>query len=233
LPFAGAGASAFRDWFRAFPESIEVHAVQLPGRESRMNEPCITSVQEVAQSITDAMSAFLREPFALFGYSMGALLAYEVAREIRRRGMPLPVALFVGAMRAPHLSAAYPPMADMPRDQLVETVDYYFQPEDTVWHLPELMDILLPILRDDFLMIDLYEYASESPLSCPVYAYVGADDRAVPLEAVEAWNDHAATEFSMKVFPGGHFFIHTESSALQDDVRNRLSALLGTRRLSG
>ncbi len=232
LPFGGAGASAFRDWYRAFPESIELHAVQLPGRESRMREPRITSVRDVARGIADAIGTFLTPPYALLGYSMGALLAFEVARELRHRDAPMPLALFVCAMRAPHLSPVYPPMAEMPREQLVETVDHYFQPVETIWHLPELMDIFLPILRDDFLMIDRYEYTPESPLGCPVHAFAGADDRATPLRDVEAWSDHTAGEFTMQVFPGGHFFMHSETEALQGEIRNRLNAMLDAGRLS-
>ncbi len=226
LPSAGAGASMYRTWSSAFPGSIEVRAVQLPGRESRMREPRIVNAGLLAGEIAQALDPYLQHPFALFGYSMGALLAFEVVRELRLHGAPLPVCLFVAAMRAPDVPEVHPPLSGLPRAQFIDRINYYYQPSDPAWRIQELLELLLPILRDDISMVERYEYSTELALDCPIHAYAGADDSAASVSSVEAWQAQTAGDFTMTVFPGGHFFLHSVLPELQEAVRSRLTALL-------
>lgn len=214
-------------WPNVFPQSIEVRAVQLPGRESRFKEPRISSAYLLAKQIADALEPFLNQPFALFGYSTGALLAFETARELRRRGASLPAYLFVAAGRAPHSARIYPALAHLPRDELIEKIRYYYQPPEEAWNVPELLDVLLPILRDDIAITDGYKYVDEPPLSCPIGAYVGADDRGTPLDAAQAWRKQTSGEFEISIFPGGHFFLNSNLSDIQDKVRGQMLKLIG------
>lgn len=225
LPFAGAGASMYHSWSGAFPHDIEVRAVQLPGRETRMDETRITDLLLVAAGTADALEPYVDRPYALFGYSMGALLAYETARELRRRGAPLPACLFVAAMRAPHVPDVRPALSGLPRDQFVDNVNYYFQPADPAWQTPELLEFFLPILRDDIAMVDRYEHRTEGALECPIRAYVGSADRSTPLPSVEAWGEHTSAQFTMRVFPGAHFFLQTALSELQEDIMGTLRSV--------
>lgn len=229
LPFAGGGASVYRGWTDAFPTSVEVRALELPGRESRFGEPRISNAGVLAKEITNALSPYLDRPFALFGYSVGALLAFEVARELHRRGGPLPAYLFVAAMRAPHVPKVHPPLAHLPREEFLDQINYYYQPSDDAWKIPELLEVFLPILRDDMAINETYEYADEPPLPCPIDAYVGADDKGTPLASAEAWRDQTSTEFELTVFPGGHFFLHEALPELQQRVRDRMKRLIGDR----
>jgi medium-chain acyl-[acyl-carrier-protein] hydrolase len=230
LPFAGGGASTYHAWPSAFERDVEICAVQLPGRESRMHERRITSALVLAQALADAVEPYVDRTFALFGYSMGALLAFETARELRRRRLPMPAQLFVAAMRAPHIASAVPPLSRLPPDQLVRAVRSHYQPPEDVFQIPELLDLYLPILRDDMALVDDYVYHAEPPLSCAIDAYVGAHDRSTSIEANGRWREQTAGAFAQTVFPGSHFFLRDELPALQRRVAARLDAVIGDRR---
>jgi surfactin synthase thioesterase subunit len=226
LPFAGAGASVYRTWSGVFPRSIEIRAVQLPGRESRLREPRIRNAVILAHEIADALCPYLDRPFALFGYSLGALLAFETVRALRRQGKPQPACLFAAAMHAPHLPDVHPPLSQLPHDRFIEQVNAYFQPQDAAWRIPELLDMLLPILRDDMSMVDSYDYSIEPPLACPIDVYIGTEDRSVPAPSAQAWQEQTAAGFRMTAFPGTHFFLHSALPQLQEKVSHGLAALL-------
>lgn len=227
LPFAGGGASIYHAWPSAFPPSIEVRAIQLPGRESRFKEPRSARVEPLATGIADALGRHLDRPFALFGYSIGALLAFEAIRELRRRGAPLPSYLFVAASHAPQYPKPHPPLAHLPREEFLERIRYYYEPSEAAWEIPELLEVFLPILRDDAAMYDSYEYVDEPPLSCPIDAYVGSVDRGAPVAGAEAWREQTTGEFELTVFPGSHFFVQKALPDLHDRIRRRLAGLTG------
>jgi medium-chain acyl-[acyl-carrier-protein] hydrolase len=230
LPFAGGGASAYHGWPQAFPQDVEIRAVQLPGREWRMRERRVTDALELAQGVAHAIEPYLDRPFALFGYSMGALLAFETARALRRRRQPLPIHLFVAAMRAPHVPSAVPPLARLPQDQLLGAVRRHYQPPEDVFSIPQLLELFLPVLRDDMTLVDDYAYYAEAPLPCAIDAYVGAHDRSISIEAAERWRDQTAGPFALTVFPGNHFFLPDALPELQRKVAARLHAVVGDRR---
>ena len=230
LPFAGGGASTYHAWSSVFPRDIEICAVQLPGRESRMHERRVTDALVLAEAIADAVAPHLDRMFALFGYSMGSLLAFETARALRRRRLPMPAQLFVAAMRAPHVAGVVPPLSRLPQDQLVRAVRSHYQPPEDVFEIPELVDLYLPILRDDMALVDDYVYQAEAPLSCAIDAYVGAHDRSTSAEANERWREQTTGEFAQTIFLGSHFFLRDALPAVQRHVMSRLSCVMGGRR---
>ena len=225
LPFAGGGASTYHSWPQAFPQDVEIRALQLPGRESRMREPRFTVAVSLAEALADAIEPYLDRPFAFFGYSMGALLAFEAARALRRRGHALPAQLFVAAMRAPHVRGLVPPLARLPREELLREVRRHYEPPEATFEIPELIDVLLPVLRDDMALVDDYTYAAEPPLACAIDAYIGARDRSVPVEAAARWCEQSTGAFALSVLPGGHFFLQEALPQLQREVAARLQAL--------
>jgi surfactin synthase thioesterase subunit len=227
LPFAGGGASTFHGWARVFPADVEIRAVQLPGREARMAEPRITDALALAGRVADAVEWQLDRPYALFGYSMGALLAFEAARELRRRSFPAPLRLFVAAFRAPQLPASFPPLGRLPPELLLQAVRERYQPPEEALSVPELRDLLLPVLRDDIALIDDYTYHDEAPLDCDIDAYAGERDHSVPPDAVAKWREQTTGAFSLTLFAGGHFFLQQHMPALQQMVAARLLGGMG------
>jgi medium-chain acyl-[acyl-carrier-protein] hydrolase len=227
VPFAGGGASAFNTWPSALPENVEVLAVQLPGRESRYREAPLTDLLEAARRIAGALEPYLDRSYALFGYSMGALVAFEVVRELRRRGAPPPAQLFVGAMRAPDVASTLPPMAELPDADLLRQVRAYYEPPAVAWENLDLLQLILPPLRADMALCERYVFRAEEPLDCAVQAFAGLRDRSGPLSAVQAWRSHTRGEFALEVFDGGHFFLNASLPRVQEVVASRLARALG------
>ncbi|GAA2381523.1 hypothetical protein GCM10010404_42320 [Nonomuraea africana] len=177
--------------------------LQLPGRENRLAEPPAFSVREVADEIAPATST----PYALYGHSMGARLAFEVVRELRRRDLPPPTRLYVGAAHPPHLRVPLAATADLPDDafidQLVRRAGALAELRDE----PELRELMLPLLRSDFAWIKRYRYTPEPPLDTPVVAVAGVDDGEVGPSDMLGWARHTAAGFGLRTVRGGHFFV--------------------------
>lgn len=227
FPFAGGGASAFHGWFKAFPETIEVVGVQPPGRESRLRETALEQSGSLTEAIADALEPELDRPFDLFGYSMGGIIAFEVARELRRRGAQLPGQLFVASRIAPQLPNTHPPLAHLGREAFLDSIRDYFQPPEDAWQHPELLDLLLPTLRADFKICDTYVYSDEPPLNCPIHAFVGEGDRGAPSRFMQDWSRQTDCEFTLETLPGGHFFITSQLAQLQRKLNERIRAFHG------
>lgn len=206
LPYAGGSASAYRNWAASLPLHIEALPVQLPGRETRLREPCITSVPLLVQALAEGLHPFLDRPFALFGHSFGALVGFELCRHLRRRGLRPAGRLFVSARAAPHLPARRPPIHHLADDDLVAELYRLEGTPVTVLECEELMRLVLPTVRADFTAAESYGYRSEDPLACPIIAFAGVGDAEVSLDEVDAWRNHTSQPFSQTLVPGGHFF---------------------------
>jgi medium-chain acyl-[acyl-carrier-protein] hydrolase len=212
LPHAGAGAATFRDWPRGLPPGVELVAVQLPGRESRLAEPPLDTMTELLPRLAEALRPYLDRPFALLGHSMGARVAFELARHLRRSG-PRPATLYVSGCPAPQLPAR-PAVHDLPRDQFVTMLRRLGGTPSEVFDLPELLEMVLPVLRADFAVVETCTYTDEPPLDCRVVAFCGREDpEATPAE-VEAWRAQTGSAFTMHVMDGGHFFLHERRADL-------------------
>lgn len=212
FPYAGGGASLYRTFGDALPASIDVCAVQLPGREGRLREAPVAEMGKLVPLIADGLAASLTAPFAFFGHSMGAVLSFELCRELRRRGRPLPVHLFVSACPAPHI-----PDDDathlLPDDGLIERLRALGGMSEEVLAHRELMEMILPLFRADAALTETYAHAEEDPLDVPVTAFGGAaDDKATPAD-MEAWRRHTRAAFARATVPGGHFYIQGEGRA--------------------
>ncbi|MDP9864552.1 MULTISPECIES: thioesterase II family protein [Streptosporangium] len=209
LPYAGAGAGVFHPWPAALAPDVEVVGVQLPGRENRIVEPPEIDLAELADAVADAVTADSR-PYALYGHSLGARLAFEVTRRLDRADAPLPVRLYVGAARAPHLHASADTFDGLSRvsdDELVTRVVAGGGVPEAVAAEPELLELLLPTLRADFAWLDDYVYQPGPALPVPITAFAGTLDRAVSMEQVAAWEQHTAAGFALHRLDGGHFFL--------------------------
>src|SRR5262245_37676317 len=226
VPFAGSGASAFNAWPGAFPENIELHAVQLPGREARYSEPPLSDVRDAARLVAEAIEPYLDRHYAFFGYSMGALIAFEVIRELRRRGAPMPIQLFAAARRAPQLAAERPPMAQLPREAFLDRLSEYYDSPSEVWANPDLLEIVLPVLRADMALCESYTYREEPPFGFPIQAFCGLRDRSAPRADVQAWRAQTTGDFALEMFEGSHFFLNASVARVQQLMLSRIASLL-------
>jgi surfactin synthase thioesterase subunit/phosphopantetheinyl transferase len=204
----------FRRWVPGLPEGIETWLVHFPGREKRLREPPIDRLEPLVATLTPLLEPHLDRPFAFFGHSMGAVIGYELARELRRRGKPGPVHLLVSGRGAPDRESGYPVLYNLPEDELMDQLRKLGGTPRQVLENDELMRLFLPVLRADFAVVDTYVYKSEPPLACPITAFGGTQDPAWPVELVNAWRGHTAAEFRLHMLPGNHFFLHSAEAQL-------------------
>jgi medium-chain acyl-[acyl-carrier-protein] hydrolase len=167
LPYAGAGASLFASWPDLLPDGVELNAVQLPGRENRLREEPFTHLQPLLPGVGRGDTAVSRSSLCLLGYSFGALLAFELARYLRRDGSPLPQHLFVLGRRAPHLESNAPPVHRYSDAELVAWMRDLGGTPTLILEHPELLPIFLPILRADLTLHETYDYRRKRRWICP------------------------------------------------------------------
>ncbi len=222
FPYAGGSGAVFRAWPKALP-GVDVRPVQLPGRAGRFREAPHTRVRALAVAACDGLQEHLGEPFALFGHSFGALVAFELARELRRRGGPQPVHLFISARRGPRRPDPVPPLHGLSDDRfLAEVRSRYGGIPDAVLEEPELLALLLPTLRADLQAVETYTYEPEPPLEVPISAFGGLNDPWAGLEDLEAWQDETRGRFTLTRFPGGHFYLNESETALLEALGTQM-----------
>jgi medium-chain acyl-[acyl-carrier-protein] hydrolase len=206
LPHAGGASGSFRPW-QAHTGKLDILGVELPGRGARFAEAPVARVDPLAAGIAAAVGGLDRD-YALFGHSLGGLLAFEVARRIRDAGGRPPLALFVAGCPAPDAPAP-PPVHDLPRDQLLGWLEEMGGLDPEIARLPDLVDILLPALRADLAVVDTYRHRPAPPLACPVHVLAGRADSSVRPADLEAWRAHTAGPCTIHTLPGDHFFVHS------------------------
>jgi surfactin synthase thioesterase subunit len=220
FPHSGAGPTAFHRWARRLEPDIEVWTAVLPGRATRLDEPFAERWEPLVEEFADAVTAVVPGPLALFGQSLGAALAFEVARELGRRGVPV-VHLVASASAAPDVREALPVPAD--DDALIDEVDrrYGGIPAE-VRAVPELIEYFLPLLRADLELAAGYAYRPAPPLGVPVTAFAGDRDPTVHTGGLTAWHRHTTADCESHRLTGGHFCLNDHEELVLDVIRRRL-----------
>jgi surfactin synthase thioesterase subunit len=229
LPYAGAGASVFRPWSDALAPEIELCAIQLPGREDRAREERFTRMEPLVEALAGELRDELDRPFAIFGHSMGAVIAYELACVLRREGLPGPVHLFVSGRRGPQVPYRHEPVHHLAEPQFVEKLRRLNGTPEEVFQYPELLAYIIPTLRADFTICETYACRDEPALSCPVSAFGGLGDTEVSEDDLAAWSAVTAGPFRVELFPGDHFFLHACRASLLATLTNDLTRTMGLR----
>ncbi|MCW8128218.1 thioesterase II family protein [Microbulbifer halophilus] len=222
FPYAGASASlaVFREWASFLPADVQLIAVELPGRGRRYGTPLVRSLHSLVEQILTAIRPLTGLPYTFVGHSIGALLAFELARAMRDKGLRLPETLLVSGKRAPQLPHKQR-LHLLPDNELILALKDYNGTPDAVLEHPELMELFLPILRADFSLAETYRHIPAAPLPIPIHAYGGVDDPGVKQECLEPWRSHTSTDFNLEMLPGDHFFIEKEA---RQAMRERLVA---------
>ncbi|MEO7019921.1 MAG: alpha/beta fold hydrolase [Ktedonobacteraceae bacterium] len=225
--YAGGGASVFRSWADALPPEIEVCCIQLPGHEYRLTETASTRLAPLIQTLADAIYPYLDRPFAFYGHSMGALVSFELARQLRRTHDRHPVRLCLAAYRAPQLPNPNIKIYSLPSEVFKVILRADGIPE-RILQSEELMQAMLPTLRADFELCETYTYTEESPLECPLSIFGGQDDVRISAADLEAWRLHSSATSRLLLLPGSHFFLHSAQDLLLAAISQDLEVHLNS-----
>lgn len=205
--YGGGSASAYREWAKDLADHAELVAIQLPGRESRFNEPLLDNISDIVDRLCLNFNGYLDKSFIFFGHSIGALIAFELVRALRRKGMLQPKHLIVSGTKAPQVPLKRAPIYNLPDSKLIEEIRKYNGIPSTILEDKELMAIFLPIIRADFCISETYKYTSEEPLTYPITALGGLSDDTFDSEDLLKWQEQTSSLFEYDLLPGDHFFI--------------------------
>jgi medium-chain acyl-[acyl-carrier-protein] hydrolase len=229
--YAGGSATAYLQWQTDLEPYVDVCGVQLPGRGSRMGEACLTSLPEIVEQVAQELMWQDDGTFALFGHSLGALLAFEVTRLCASRGMRLPSHLFVSGCDAPRYRQLDEPLHELPDPELIDKLADYGGTPPEILANAELLQLTLPVLRADFALAYRYEYIAQLPLSIPLTVFAGLQDPHTERELVEKWAEETTATTRTHWLDGHHFFINTHRNAVIERVLAELLKLkVGARR---
>lgn len=234
LPHAGAGTAVYHTWKRLLPSWIEVAPIQIPGREGRLAEPSYTSLELLIEQMAESLVGHMDLPYAIFGHSMGSLLTIELAQRLRALGQPAPKYLFVSGRNAPHAAFKEGLLHKLPDGEfLAALAERYGAMPQEILDTPELLDIYLPILRADLVLLETHPYRAWAPLDCPIAAFCGEEDRIVTRQGLENWRSHTTGHFESHWLEGGHFYLSGASRRLLIDVISERLASIDPLQTSG
>ena len=224
FPYAGSSTSAFQALAAALPGEIEVCGFEYPGRGGRAKERPAASLSQMVQELAPCLEAYGDKPFAFFGYSMGALVCYELARTLVHRKRQ-PEHVFLAAVGAPR-STKPRALSRLPDAQFLAELKKLNGIPSEILNNAELLALALPVLRADFALCESYQAGEDEPLRCPLTVFGGQHDAHVPLGSLEAWSSYAGSSFSSRILPGGHFFLRTAQAAVVSALLEELRPLL-------
>lgn len=218
FPYAGGGPSVFNKWSNEFPSNIEIQIVHYPGRGSRSTETAINSLPVLIEKLSQAIQPLLDKSFVFFGHSLGGLIAFELAKRLRTNELSQPKIIFISSCGAPQIPDPNPSIHTFPENEFINSLNKMNGIPQEILKNQELMNLILPILRADFELVETYEYISDEPLDCPIIAIGGLDDERISRERLEGWAAHTRVRFNSLYFPGNHFFINSAKGAVIETV---------------
>jgi medium-chain acyl-[acyl-carrier-protein] hydrolase len=219
--YAGGSASTFRGWPTGFPADIQVCPIELPGRGTRFKEPPSQQLVPLARAVGEGILPYLDRPFAIFGHSMGGRLGFEVCRDLEARFGIQPLVFFASGTTSPEISEPNP-AHNLPDDLLIARLRELNQSRPGTFDYPELLQLMIPVLRADLSVSETYVYKAGPRLLCPMVVLGGISDLETTQEGLQGWKQYAIS-FKMKMFPGDHFFINTAKTlvlkTILDEIR--------------
>ncbi len=229
FPYAGGSALVYNKWKSDLNRCIQLHLVELAGRGKRISEPYYNSVDEAVEDVFNIIKYELRDAlYAFYGHSLGAIIAYQLAQKLRKIKFPQPVHIFFSGRGAPHIRRDdKKPYHTLPQDEFREKVlELGGTPEEFFQH-PELLEVLLPLLRADFRVSWSYKHPSDiNPLDCDITILTGKEEDLTTAQ-IEGWKLHSKDKCTLHSFEGGHFFINDpkEKKRIVNIINNTLVEL--------
>jgi len=223
FPYAGGGATIFHRWSHQLPADVEVRAVQLPARQDRFTEPPLRRMQAIVDHVLGALAQLPPTPEVLFGHSLGATVAFEVAR--RRQAMgTTPLGLVVGARAAPPVPAREPWLHVLDEEAFLAGLHARYATPWSTLRNAELMQLALPALRADMEVVETYVYAPGPPLAAPITVLRGLQDARVTEEDAAAWQALTRAPLRRDAIAAGHFFVDSHAEWVLGHVKEALAA---------
>jgi medium-chain acyl-[acyl-carrier-protein] hydrolase len=223
LVFPHAGGGAYRSWAPLLAPQIAVQAIRLPGREERFGEPPSNSIAELLEACRSQWEVVKDgRPYAIFGHSLGALMAFELARTLRREQLPAPTRLIVSGRVAPDVRRPGPILHALPEPELIAQLRLLGGTPEAVLANERLRQLVLPLLRADLGCDERYRYRPEPPLQIPITVLAGTADLRAPVPEVSKWAGQTEGPCTVQLIDGGHFFV----IEARDHVLAQLRALL-------
>ncbi|MFD5514907.1 thioesterase II family protein [Streptomyces sp. NPDC127066] len=223
VPHAGGSAGFYLPFSQALSPELDVLAVQYPGRQDRRGEPAARSIAPLADAIFRLLDPEDTTPLTLFGHSMGAVVAFELARRLEADGRPVSL-LVASARRGPFLRPG-PSFHHLGDDAILAEVRRLSSVDALAPEHPGLLRLALPALRADFQAVETYRAAPAAPLTCPIIAMTGADDPRVPPSDAQAWSAVTTAPVTLSVHPGGHFYLLARVPEIAAELRHALTGL--------
>lgn len=226
FPYAGGSAHIYTHWHEYLPQSVEVVAVQYPGRGSRFVDTLIGSCEDMVKALLPEIMPHLDKPFAFFGHSNGGLMSFELARALQRKGVTNQLHHFLSAKRAINLPACKKPLHNLPEKEFIAELEHLGGTPPEILAQKELMELFLPVLRSDFSISETFTYTDDVKLKCKASLFYGEKDQDIPEEDVLAWQELIEQPVTAHKFEGGHFFINTEKEKVLELVNHKLVQIM-------
>ena len=232
FPYAGGSASTYISWADWLPENVELIAVQLPGRASRMFEPAYSDIDALIRELVDIIPNIISRPYVLFGHSLGSRIAFELMSQCKDAGLKLPQHFIASGCRGPHIPPQEGPTYHLPDEEFIAKLSELNGTPREVLENVELMELYLPLLRADFKLADTYQYSSDTVFDCPISVFGGKDDD-VTRDDLQSWESFFSHEADVRIIPGDHFFIESEKQLIANEVNIILKRVLSELNLKG
>jgi medium-chain acyl-[acyl-carrier-protein] hydrolase len=207
FPYSGGTAQVYRPLTNVLPDDVCVYAYELPGRGRRFGEEIPGTLSGIVEDAFSPIRGLIERPYAFFGHSLGGIIAFEMARHLRKQGKPLPRHLFVSGIRAPQVPKREAEAFSLPRQEFIEKIKELGGTPSEILENEEMLDIMIPVLRKDFQIYETYSYAHDLPMPVPITAFGGRRDNFVTEDDIRKWSEHTSSLFEMQMFAGDHFFI--------------------------
>jgi surfactin synthase thioesterase subunit len=226
FPYAGGSASIYTHWATLFDDNpnVELVLVQLPGRGSRMTEPLHQTMESIMSELVEHASYITSRPYILFGHSLGAKIAYELACKLRALGLPSPDYLIASGSGAPHLPYKTKPIHNLAHDAFISELERLNGTPKEILSNSELLEFLLPLLRADFKIAAEYQ-ADVRPVACPIRVLGGSDDVEISSDRLNAWADLSEAKMTLQFIAGDHFFINHNPNLVVQTILSLIDEL--------
>ena len=225
FPFAGSGASLFYPWVSSLSSKFEIWAFQAPGHEELMDQELISDLGQMKKYIHQKVLPILKPPFILFGHSLGAVLAYELSKELQTKNL-IPATLIVSGRQPPHLKSKKASISHLKNEDFINEVFQFNGIPRELLNSNEFLEMAIPILRADFQLAENYQIQIEEKIKCPIKVIGTTLDQWIDLHEISQWSNATENSCEISIFEGDHFHLKQNpkviTNYLNEDLRSGL-----------